>query len=175
VIVQTSLAGRIIKRIGVAAALAMLPAVTAAGFLGLAAAPGLGMLAAFQVLRRTANYAIARPGREVLYTVLAREDKYKAKNLIDTFVYRAGDQAGAWFYAAARGLGLAAAGLAVVAIPASAVWGAIAFWLGRRQRRLEEVDEDRRLTIEDPKVRVEDRRLAVHDGQGLVQPEGQRR
>lgn len=138
VIVQTSLAGRIIKRIGVAAALAVLPAVTAAGFLGLAAAPGLGVLAFFQVLRRTANYAIARPGREVLYTVLAREDKYKAKHLIDTFVYRAGDQAGAWFYAAVHGLGLAVAGLAVVAIPVSVVWGAIALWLGRRLRRLEE-------------------------------------
>ena len=95
------------------------------------------MLAAFQVLRRTANYAIARPSREVLYTVLAREDKYKAKHFIDTFVYRAGDQVGAWSYAGARGLGLAVSGLAVVAVPLSLLWAAIGLWLGRRQRRLE--------------------------------------
>lgn len=137
VIVQTSLAGRIIKRIGVAAALAVLPAVTAAGFLGLAAAPGLGVLAVFQVLRRTVNYAIARPSREVLYTVLAREDKYKAKHLIDTFVYRAGDQAGAWVHAAARGLGLAVTGIAVVAVPLSLLWAAIGLWVGGQQRRIE--------------------------------------
>jgi len=138
VIFQLALTGRILRRIGVAAALAVLPAVTAVGFLGLAAAPGLSVLAAFQVLRRTANYAIARPSREVLYTVLAREDKYKAKHLIDTFVYRAGDQVGAWSYAGARGLGLAVSGLAVTAVPLSVIWGAIAIWLGRRQRRLEQ-------------------------------------
>jgi AAA family ATP:ADP antiporter len=138
VVVQTTLAGHFVQRIGVAAALAVLPAVTAAGFLGLAAAPGLGVLAIFQVLRRTANYAIARPCREVLYTVLAREDKYKAKHFIDTFVYRAGDQVGAWSHAAARGLGLAVTGIAVAAVPLSVIWGAVALWLGRRQRRLEQ-------------------------------------
>jgi AAA family ATP:ADP antiporter len=138
VVVQTLLAGRIVRRIGIAAALAVLPAVTAAGFLGLAAAPGLGVLAIVKVLRRTANYAIARPCREVLYTVLAREDKYKAKHFIDTFVYRAGDQVGAWSHAAARGLGLAVTGIAVAAVPLSVIWGAIALWLGRRQRRLEQ-------------------------------------
>jgi AAA family ATP:ADP antiporter len=138
VTVQLTLAGRILRRIGVAAALALLPALSAAGFLGLAAASGLGVLAAFQVLRRTANYAIARPSREVLYTVLSREDKYKAKHLIDTFVYRAGDQVGAWFYAAVRGLGLAVSGLAVTAVPLSLLWAAIGLWLGRRQRRIEE-------------------------------------
>jgi AAA family ATP:ADP antiporter len=137
VIVQTTLAGRIVQRIGVAAALAVLPAATAAGFLGLAAAPGLGVLAVSGAAV-TANYAIARPCREVLYTVLAREDKYKAKHFIDTFVYRAGDQAGAWSYAAARGLGLAVTGIPVAAEPLSVMWGAVALWLGRRQRRLEQ-------------------------------------
>ena len=58
--------------------------------------PGLGLLAFFQVLRRAMNYALSRPAREVLFTVLRREDKYKAKSFMDTLVYRAGDQIGAW-------------------------------------------------------------------------------
>ncbi len=135
---QIFVTGRVLKRLGVAVSLAVLPVVCAAGFLTLAAMPTLAALATFQILRKTSNYAISRPGREVLFTVLPREQKYKAKNLIDTFVYRAGDQVGAWSYAAARGLGLAMTGLSMAAVPISAVWLAVAVWLGRRQRRLED-------------------------------------
>lgn len=137
VIVQTTLSGRIMKRLGVALSLAVLPAVCLAGFAGLAMAPSLAVLAVFQVLRRSSNYAIARPSREVLYTVLPRDEKYKAKHFVDTFVYRAGDQVGAWSYAAARALGLAATGIAVAAVPLTVIWGAIALWLGRREHRME--------------------------------------
>ncbi len=134
---QVFFTGRVLRRLGVAVSLAVLPAVCAAGFLTLAAVPTLAALATFQILRRTSNYAISRPGREVLFTVLPREEKYKAKNLIDTFVYRAGDQVGAWSYAAARGLGLAMTGLSLIAVPISAAWIGLAVWLGRRQRQLE--------------------------------------
>jgi AAA family ATP:ADP antiporter len=137
VIVQTTLSGRIMKRIGIGLSLALLPVVSLAGFVGIAVAPGLGVLAVFQVLRRSSNYALARPSREVLYTVLPRDEKYKAKHFVDTFVYRAGDQVGAWSYAGARALGLATTGIAVVAIPVSLVWGLIALWLGRRQLQLD--------------------------------------
>jgi AAA family ATP:ADP antiporter len=137
VIVQTTLSGRIMKRIGIGLSLALLPLVSLAGFVGLAIAPGLGVLAVFQVLRRSSNYAIARPSREVLYTVLPRDEKYKAKHFVDTFVYRAGDQVGAWSYAAARAVGLAMTGIAIAAVPLSLIWGGVAVWLGRRQRQLE--------------------------------------
>jgi AAA family ATP:ADP antiporter len=74
----------------------------------------------------------------MLYTVLDRETKYKAKNLIDTFVYRAGDQIGAWSWAAMGALGLGVAGVAFAAIPLSAGWLGVGLWLGRRQARMRE-------------------------------------
>ena len=99
----------------------------------LAAVPSLGTIAAFQVLRRAADYAIARPTREVLFTVVPREDRYKAKSFIDTVVYRLGDQVGAWAVALLRGLGDNAATVALVAVPLAGLWLVNALWLGRRQ------------------------------------------
>ncbi len=72
----------------------------------------------FQVLRRTSNFAVARPTREVLFTVLPCEDKYKAKSFIDTVIYCSGDQVGAWSYALLSGLGLSVSGIALAAVPA---------------------------------------------------------
>jgi AAA family ATP:ADP antiporter len=71
---------------------------------------------------------------EVLFTSVPREDRYKAKNFIDTVVYRGGDQVGSWAYTGLMGLGLSMAGIAIVAVPLSAIWLALSFWLGRRQR-----------------------------------------
>ena len=136
-ITQIFLTGRVLKVFGVAVSLAALPLVCAAGFLSLSVWPTLTALAIFQVLRRSSNYAISRPGREVLYTVLPREEKYKAKHLIDTFVYRAGDQVGAWSYAGARALGLGMTGLSLAAAPLSVAWLGLAVWLGKRQKELE--------------------------------------
>ena len=95
-LVQLFVTGRAVAILGVSLALALLPALTMVGFAGLALAPSLGMVALFQVIRRATDYAITRPVREVIYTVVSREDRYKAKGFIDTFVYRAGDQVGAW-------------------------------------------------------------------------------
>jgi AAA family ATP:ADP antiporter len=130
---QLFLTGRIIKLLGVAVTLALLPMLVIVGFTGLGLVPTIGVLAAFQVLRRSTNYAVARPTRETLYTVLPREDKYKAKNFIDTFVYRGGDQIGAWSYAAMGWLGLSMVGIAFASVPIAAVWLLVALWLGRRQ------------------------------------------
>jgi AAA family ATP:ADP antiporter len=119
-VVQLGLTGRIIKRLGVALTLTLLPALSVAGFAVVGVAPSLGAIVAFQVLRRAGNFAVARPTRETCFTVVPREDKYKAKSFIDTFVYRAGDQLGAWSYA---GLGLLGLGLAgIVRRRALAVW-----------------------------------------------------
>ena len=90
-----------------------------------------------QVLRRAGNYAIQRPAREVLYTVLARTDKYKAKNFNDTFVYRVGDQVGAWSYTLISWLGMGIGGLSFLMVPFSAVWLVVALWLGARYRRIQ--------------------------------------
>ena len=137
-VVQLFLTGRIVLWLGVALALSFLPALTIAGFGALAAAPTLGAIAVFQILRRAADYGIARPTREVLFTVVPREDRYKAKSFIDTFVYRLGDQLGAWGVAAFRWLGAGTADLALVAIPIAALWLLNALWLGRRQERMAE-------------------------------------
>jgi AAA family ATP:ADP antiporter len=116
--------------------LTLLPVVCVIGFTALGFAPLLAMLFVFQTLRRAGNYAVARPTREVLYTVVSREEKYKSKNFIDTFVYRGGDQIGAWSYALMGWLGLSMSAIAFVAAPICAVWLVIGFWLGRRQAML---------------------------------------
>jgi AAA family ATP:ADP antiporter len=134
--IQLFLTGRIVLWLGVALALAFLPALTILGFGALAVAPTLGAIAAFQVLRRAADYGIARPTREVLFTVVPREDRYKAKSFIDTFVYRLGDQLGAWGVGAMQWLGAGAAQLALVAIPIAVLWLLNALWLGRRQEKM---------------------------------------
>jgi AAA family ATP:ADP antiporter len=133
---QAFLTGRFIKWLGVAVTLAILPAICVLGFSGLGLWPLLGVLVVFQTLRRAGNYAVARPTREVLYTVVTREEKYKAKNLIDTFVYRGGDQVGAWFYGGMLWLGVSMSALAFVAVPLCGVWLAVGYWLGRRQEGL---------------------------------------
>ena len=135
-VVQLFLTGRILRFLGVGLTLALLPALCVLGFGALALAPTVAAIVAFQVLRRSSDYAIARPTREVLYTVVPREDRYKAKNFIDTVVYRAGDQVGAWSYALLSVLGLGTAGIAIVAIPLSAAWLINGLWLGRRQEFL---------------------------------------
>jgi AAA family ATP:ADP antiporter len=133
---QVFLTGRILKWLGVALTLTVIPAMSAIGFLALGMVPTIAAVVVFQALRRAGNYAIAQPARQVLFTVLSREDRYKAKNFIDTFVYRAGDQVGAWSYALMGVFSLGVAGTALVAVPISLVWLLNGFWLGRKQERL---------------------------------------
>lgn len=133
---QLFLTGRVVRWFGIGVALAFVPALGIAGFALLGAFPVLSVVLIFDVLRRAANFAIQRPAREALYTVLPRSDKYKAKNFNDTFVYRAGDQIGAWSYPAMGALGLSMSGLSYSMIPLSILWLALALWLGRKYLRL---------------------------------------
>jgi AAA family ATP:ADP antiporter len=135
-VIQLFLTGPMLRVLGVAMSLAILPALSVLGFAALGLAPVIATIVAFQVVRRTGNFAVARPTREVLFTVVAREDKYKAKSFIDTVIYRAGDQLGAWSWGLLGAVGLGAAATAWVAVPLSAAWLANAWWLGRRQERL---------------------------------------
>jgi len=133
---QLFLTGRVLRVLGVGLTLATLPALSALGFGALALTPTLVVLVIYQVLRRAGNFAFARPSREVLFTVVPREDKYKAKSFIDTVIYRAGDQVGAWSYAGLGFLGLGMTAIAVVAVPLSAAWLLNGLWLGRKQEEL---------------------------------------
>jgi AAA family ATP:ADP antiporter len=131
--VQLFLTGRILKRFGVGPTLSMLPLFSVLGFAAVALLPTLSSVVGFQLFRRAGNFAIARPTREVLFTVLPREDRYKAKSFIDTVVYRLGDQIGAWSFALLSALGLGLTQVSVVAAAVSAAWLANGWWLGRRQ------------------------------------------
>ncbi len=133
---QTFATGRAVKRWGVAAALAFLPVLSVAGFGVLGLAPTIAVLMTFQVLRRAGNFAVARPAREVLFTVVPRADRYKSKTFIDTVVYRAGDQLGAWAYAPLAALGAGVAGISSVAVVLAALSAVNAVWLGRKMQRL---------------------------------------
>jgi AAA family ATP:ADP antiporter len=135
-VVQLFATGRLLRGLGVALALTLLPALSVLGFATLALTPALGVLVVYQVLRRAGNFAVARPAREVLFTVAPREDKYKAKSFIDTVVYRAGDQVGAWSYAFLSLLGLGMTGISIVAVPISVAWLLNGLWLGRKQSAL---------------------------------------
>ncbi|PLX63379.1 NTP/NDP exchange transporter [Sedimenticola selenatireducens] len=137
-LLQLFLTSRLIKWFGLAMVLAIVPLLLSAGFTLLGIAPVLTVLLVVQVIRRAGNYAIMRPAREMLYVVLTMEEKYKAKNLIDTVVYRTGDAVSAWIYAGMRGLGMNLAGIAMIAIPLALVWAGIAFSLGRQQVKLAE-------------------------------------
>ncbi len=131
--VQLFLTGRIAQAIGIGPALAILPALSILGFGLLAATPTIWAIVAFQVLRRAGNFALSRPLREVLFTVVPREDRYKAKSFIDTVVYRLGDQVGAWSFAGIAALGLGSTAVALAAVPLSAAWLVNSLWLGRAQ------------------------------------------
>jgi AAA family ATP:ADP antiporter len=102
-------------------------------------APIISVLAIFQVARRASTFAFMRPAREVLFTVLRREDKYKAKSFIDTFGYRCGDQLGAWSYKGLQELGLGLSAISYIALPVVAGWCALGIWLGRKQVALANV------------------------------------
>ena len=128
--------GRLIERYGVATGLLLNPVIMVVAFLAVAFSPVLLVLGSIQVVRRFAEYAIAKPSREMLFTVVDQESKYKAKNVIDTVVYRFGDVTSAWASAAVLPYGVA--GLAVAGLVMSAVWFPIAYALGKRYEGTQE-------------------------------------
>ena len=139
-LLQVLITGVLMRKFGLVLCLALLPLVTLVAFGALAWAPTLAVLAGVQILRRSLDYAIARPAREVLFTVIRREEKYKAKNAIETLVYRGGDAVSGWLSAGLSALGVGLAGIALLAIPLSAAWCALCVWLARRQETLRGTD-----------------------------------
>ncbi len=133
VLIQLFGTGRFIRRFGVTAGLLANPVIMLVAFLAVAFSPVLLVLGAVQVLRRISEYAVAKPSRDMLFTVVDQQAKYKAKNVIDTVVYRFGDLSSAWVSAAILPFGVA--GLAIFGAVVALVWFPIAILLGRRYER----------------------------------------
>jgi AAA family ATP:ADP antiporter len=134
-VLQALVTGQLMKRLGVHVTLALLPLTVVLGFVGLAITASLTTLIIVQSAFSAVQRSITRPARETLFTVVPREDKYKSKAFIDTFVYRGGDVIGAQLEGV---LGRIAAGLGaliMVTIPLAVVWGMLGIWLGRAQQR----------------------------------------
>jgi AAA family ATP:ADP antiporter len=124
-----------LKRFGTGIAAAALPAVYVIGFAAVAVAPSLAVVIALQVMQRWMNFAVANPARQVFFTVVGREEKYKAKNLIDVVIYRGSDALYGWVYDALQALGLKLGAIALCALPVVAGWLVLSTALGRAQER----------------------------------------
>jgi len=128
--------GRLVQRFGVTAGLVLNPIIMVFAFLGLAISPSLFMIQLLQVVRRVAQYAIARPSREICFTVVEQSSRYKAKNVIDTAVYRFGDLSSAWMQTGLRAAGFGFQGAIALGIGASVAWGVVGSLLGRRYEQM---------------------------------------
>jgi AAA family ATP:ADP antiporter len=128
--------GRIVQRFGVTVGLVLNPLIMVIAFLGIAISPSVFMIQALQVVRRVGQYAIARPSREICFTVMEQSSRYKAKNVIDTVIYRFGDVSSAWTQAGLRSAGFGLNGAVALGVGASLVWGTVATFLGRRYEKI---------------------------------------
>ena len=124
---------QVVQRFGVGVSLAVLPIVSVIGFVVLALNPTFMVIAILQVLRRSLTFGLGKPTTDMLYTVVSPEEKYKAKNFVETALYRGGDLFGSWIVRLFSGIGLS--GIALVCVPIAAVWTAVAFWLGKDYQR----------------------------------------
>ena len=136
-VLQALITGHLMKRLGVAFTLALLPITVALGFIGLAIVGSLTALIVLDASFRAVQRGVMRPARETLFTVVPRSDRYKAKAFIDTFVYRGGDVIGAQTEGLLGKLGMGLAGLTVVVVPLSIIWIALGIWLGVAQHKFQ--------------------------------------
>jgi AAA family ATP:ADP antiporter len=132
VLTQVFFTGRLARRLGVRFLLTAVPVMVAAGFLLLAVTPAFAVLAAVMVMRRAGEYALVRPGREMLFAAVDPDAKYKVKNVIDTLVYRGGDVVSSWLKAALDALAQSPAAVPLAGALCALAWGATGYWLGRR-------------------------------------------
>jgi AAA family ATP:ADP antiporter len=128
--------GRLVQRFGVTAGLLLNPLIMLFAFLVVAISPSLFVIQALQVVRRVSQYAIARPSREICFTVVEQSSRYKAKNVIDTVVYRFGDVSSAWMQAGLRAAGFGLGGAVALGLGACIAWGGVARYAGRRYEQI---------------------------------------
>jgi AAA family ATP:ADP antiporter len=136
IVFQVYLTARIMKWVGVGVTLASIPILMTLGFVSLGVYPTLTILVVTQVIYRAGRYGLTKPSREVLWTVLSREAKYKSKPFLDAAVYRGGDLVSGWIYAGLAAIGLSIGAIALVAAPVAAIWAFLAIYLGREQETL---------------------------------------
>lgn len=137
------LTSRIATRFGMPTTLALIPALIVIGMLVIAVSPVVAVVAGLQVARRAGNYAITRPGREMLFTAVDRETRFKAKPVIDIVLYRGGDMLTAWaFTLLTTGLGLGLGAVAAVGAVIAALWAVVGVYLGRSYNRRAETGID---------------------------------
>ncbi|HSX86692.1 MAG TPA: MFS transporter [Pseudomonas sp.] len=132
---QLFVTGRIAERLGIRVLLSGVPLLVCLGFIGLALAPTFAMLAGLMIVRRVGEYAFVRPGREMLFAPLDAHTQYKAKNVIDTLVYRGGDAVSAWLKALLDTLSQGVLIAALTGALCAATWGALGWYLGGRTTR----------------------------------------
>ncbi len=143
ILVAVFATGRIASRLGLPFTLASVPVLIGGGMLVLAATPMVAVVITVQVVRRVGNYAISRPAREMLFTAVDRETRFKAKPVIDIVIYRGGDMLNAWLFTAlTQGLGLGLAGAAAVGAGVAAMWAATGIYLGRSFNRMGQAEQD---------------------------------
>ena len=135
ILVQFLATGKLLERFGVGLGAAFLPFVFAAGFIVLAFSPVLAVVVAFQVIQRTSNFAISNPSFQLFFTVLDREEKYKAKNVIDLVVFRGSDATASWLFTAMRSVGIEFFAISLAVVPVMAACVALALVLGRAHER----------------------------------------
>ncbi|CAI8852062.1 NTP/NDP exchange transporter [Pseudomonas serbica] len=135
-ICQLLLTAPLIRLLGIGGALLVMPLATVLAFGVMALAPVPASVALAQGLRRAVEFGIVRPAREVLWTVVSREEKYKAKNVIETLVYRGGDAASGWLSTGLTAMGAGFGLVAVLVVPFAGLWGGLCLWLARRQARM---------------------------------------
>ena len=134
-VTQLLVTGQLLKRVGTGLAAAALPAVYVVGFAVLAVMPTLVVVMTIQVLQRWIHFAIANPARQLFFTVVTREEKYKAKNLVDVVVYRGSDALSGWIFDSMQALGLKLGAIALFSLPVVAGWLVLSMGLGRAQER----------------------------------------
>ncbi|RBP51606.1 NTP/NDP exchange transporter [Arenicella xantha] len=129
-IFQLVLTSHMIRWVGFRATLMLVPVGITIGFGLMASMPVLAVMIGVEIFRRSGDYAIMKPTREMLFSVVSREEKYKAKNFIDTTILRGGNAASAWAFTGIRFAGIAGAGIAGISLGLGLAWCAIAYWLG---------------------------------------------
>ena len=136
IIFQVYLTAKIINWLGVGLTLAIVPAIMAIGYLALGLYPTLMILVVVQVIYRAGRYGLTKPAREILWTVLGREAKYKSKPFLDAAVYRGGDLLSGWVYTGLTAIGLSIGAIALTAAPVAGIWMLLAVRLGARRESL---------------------------------------
>jgi AAA family ATP:ADP antiporter len=129
-----------VRRFGIGTTLALLPIASVLGFALLAVNPVFIVIATLQVVRRSLTFGFAKPASDMLYAVVSKEAKYKAKNFIDTAVYRGGDLFSAWTIKLLGGFGIT--GISIICIPIAIVWTGLSLWIGREYKRRDQATTD---------------------------------